>query len=118
MDYAEVNQFMGMGGGNFLKLESDKDYKLIFKGVEPRDGKFGKTLEYTVIYESEEKKFSSGSKRLLFAIQNAKVKENDAMILRKTGEGYKTTFTVKKDDGSGQQEGKKEKEIDIDDINL
>jgi hypothetical protein len=117
MDFNEINNFMGMGGsGNFLKLELDKVYKFILLSIKPKEGKFGKTLEYTVLYEGEEKKFSSGAKRLLFGIQNAKIKENDIFLLKKSGEGYKTQFSIQKYDGDMQKIA--EKEIDIDDINL
>lgn len=116
MDINELDEFMGMSGGTYLKLEVDKFYTLKLIEIEAKDGKFGKTLEYTVITEDgEEKKFSSGSKRLWYGLKEKKVCIGDTFRIMKTGQGTATNWKIDKIDNNKSNKSKDD-EINLDNI--
>jgi len=122
MDFGQIDDFLGTGG-NYVKIKEGETYQFTLKGIEPRQGKFGNSLEYIVIDSSgSEVKFSSASKRLWIDFKQEGIKLGDTFTLKKTGVGTSTRFFVKKSDGSNVNNNDetppmpKDEEINLDDL--
>lgn len=83
--------------GQFLKMEDGDSLEVVFLSAEKIKNSFDKTkdsMRYHLRVEGEEKWLDSGSRSL--SRQMAKIEENDAIVIKRSGKFTDTTYTVDK----------------------
>ncbi len=80
----------------FVSLADGESFEGEFVSVEKTTGQFGEVNSFHFLIDGEEKLLNSKSFKLLKNMIGAKVKEGDKVKITKTGQGFKTNFTVEK----------------------
>lgn len=98
MDYREIEEFIEKGSSK-LSLKNGEVYRVRFISAEVVTGKFGKqvAIELVDLSDGEKKKLYTASQRLLRSLfHDLKVKPDDELYLRKTGDRFETVYEVRR----------------------
>jgi len=122
MGFEEIDDFISKGS-NKLKLEQGNVYKLKFLNAEVVTGQYGKqvSLEFVDLSDGDKKRLYTTSQKLLKKLfQEIKVKPDDLIYIRKTGDRFETVYEVRtapvekeKKKRKAKPKEKKEEGVDI-----